>query len=183
MHSSTSLGGRRRPPLCWALLLLCAWVAVAEARGVDQEPGDFVRESFDGHPPKPQLLWLNEALRAGARSILGHDLAVLRVRYWRMEERSAWILEEIGKEEPITLGVVIDDGAVERIKVLVFRESRGFEVRYPAFTDQFNGARLATDGQLDRPIDGITGATLSVRAVSRIARLALYLHSNVRGAP
>ncbi|MCP4949490.1 MAG: FMN-binding protein [Aestuariibacter sp.] len=34
--------------------------------------------------------------------------------------------------------------------------------------------------KLDRQIDGITGATLSVRAVTRLARMALYLHSQIK---
>jgi Na+-translocating ferredoxin:NAD+ oxidoreductase RnfG subunit len=40
---------------------------------------------------------------------------------------------------------------------------------------------LATDGYLSDSIDGITGATLSVRAVERVARLALWLDMQVNG--
>lgn len=174
------MGARRRAPLCCcALLLLWTWAGLLEARGIDQEPSVFVSESFGGHPPKPQVLWLDPTLRDAARAILGHEPAMLRLRYWLADGRSAWVLEEIGKEEPITVGVVIDQGRIERLKVLVYRESRGFEVRHPAFTNQFRGARLQSDGRLDHPIDGITGATLSVSAVSRLARLALYLHARV----
>ena len=90
--------------------------------------------------------------------------------------RSAWILEEIGKDKPITVGLVVNNNTLERIRVLIFRESRGWEVRYPFFTDQFRGAGLADEHRLDRHIDGISGATLSVRALEKLARLALYLH-------
>jgi hypothetical protein len=38
--------------------------------------------------------------------------------------------------------------------------------------DQFDGATLTVKDHLDRNIDGITGATLSVGAVTRIARVA-----------
>jgi hypothetical protein len=65
--------------------------------------------------------------------------------------------------------------------VLAFRESRGWEIRYPFFTDQFSGLTLAPDGYLSKPIDGITGATLSVRAVERVTRLALWLNAQVHG--
>lgn len=99
------------------------------------------------------------------------------MRYWGEKHRTAWILEEIGKERPITVGLVIDNGRLETVKVLVFRESRGWEVRYPFFTDQFNGARLTNEHGLDRSIDGISGATLSVRALKKLARLALFLHN------
>jgi len=39
---------------------------------------------------------------------------------------------------------------------------------------------LSADGRLSHNIDGITGATLSVGAVKRIARVALVLHDNVK---
>jgi Na+-translocating ferredoxin:NAD+ oxidoreductase RnfG subunit len=76
--------------------------------------------------------------------------------------------------------VTVADGAIENVRVLEFRESRGWEVRYPFFTDQFVDARLEDDGRLDRRIDGITGATLSVAAVTRIARIALLLDGTIK---
>jgi Na+-transporting NADH:ubiquinone oxidoreductase subunit NqrC len=33
--------------------------------------------------------------------------------------------------------------------------------------------------RLDRHIDGISGATLSVNAINKLSRLALYLHQQV----
>jgi hypothetical protein len=71
---------------------------------------------------------------------------------------------------------------MELLRVLEFRESRGWEVRYPFFTDQFGGIGLRPDLQLDRPIDGISGATLSVRALKKLARLALYLTQQTQAA-
>ncbi len=76
--------------------------------------------------------------------------------------------------------MVINEGRLEIIKVLVFRESRGEEIRHPFFTDQFKDARLDHKGNLDRTIDGISGATLSVRAMKKLARLALYLDAEAR---
>ncbi|WP_069472977.1 FMN-binding protein [Candidatus Marithrix sp. Canyon 246] len=72
-----------------------------------------------------------------------------------------WILEEIGKKKPITTGIVINKGRIERFKVLIFRETRGWEVCYPFFTNQFKGNSLNNFSH----IDGISGATLSVRAL------------------
>ena len=39
---------------------------------------------------------------------------------------------------------------------------------------------LADDGYLSGSVDGITGATLSVRATEKVARLALWLDAQVR---
>lgn len=160
--------------LCILLLVLLAGHALA--RGVYQTPDEFLGEVFDPAPPAPRVLWLKGDIKTTVEQILGHRYPGLRIRYWGDGQRTAWILEEIGKEKPITVGLVVDREGMERIRVLEFRESRGWEVRYPFFTEQFNGVRLTDDRDLDRPIDGISGATLSVRALKKLARLALYLH-------
>ncbi len=150
------------------------------ARGVYQEPEDFLAEAFSGEVPEAQLIWLTGDRKEEVRELLGHRYSSLRVRYWRAGERTAWILEEIGKSEPITTGLVIDAGRIEKVKVLAFRESRGWEVRHAFFTDQFKQAQLTDQRTLDRTIDGISGATLSVRALKKLAAMALYLDQQTR---
>ncbi len=147
----------------------------AVAGGVYQEPDAFIAEVFADDPPKPGVIWPTSDLKASMKDILGHDYPGLRIRYWQQDGRTAWILDEIGKDKPITTGFVINQGRIERVRVLIFRESRGWEVRHSFFTDQFDSAALKSDHQLDRRIDNISGATLSVRAVSRLARIALLL--------
>ena len=152
------------------------------ARGTYQTTADFIAESFNAAPPKSQSMWLTGPLKVEVRKIMGHDLASLRLRYWGEPGRTVWVLEEIGKEKPITFGVVIEQDRIELIKVLAFRESRGDEIRYPFFTKQFDGLGLNEKRRLDGVVDGISGATLSVRAMKKIARLALYLHQQSKYA-
>jgi FMN-binding domain len=140
---------------------------------VYQTPEAFVAEVF-GTVPAPRVLWLTREVQAGAAAILDHPAANLRQRYWSDGAKSVWILEEIGKEELITAGFVIARGRIDHARVLAYRESRGQEVRDPAFLEQFAGAGLAKGDRLDRGIDGISGATLSVHAMERMSRLALY---------
>ena len=106
--------------------------------------------------------------------------------YWQAENatrsrtaKTAWVLEEIGKEKLITIGVVIEEQKIQAVRILKFRESRGWEVKLPSFTQQFKGSQLNDKNQLTQTVDGISGATLSVRAVTHIARLALYLQSTL----
>src|SRR3569623_1701035 len=101
-----------------------------------------------------------------------------QAREWERDGRTVWVLEETGKEQPITAGLVVDHDHIAVMKVLIFRETRGDEVRHPFFTDQFTGAGLTVQNQLDRPIDGVSGATLSTRALIKLARLALLLHQH-----
>ena len=183
---------RLLPPRPWRFLLvvalcLAAQPTLAASGGSDGEevylaPEDFLAETFPDAVPGPQVLWLGDQLQERSRGILHHAYPALRVRYWRQGERTAWILEEVGKERPITTGIVVDGGRIERVQVLIYRESRGFEVRYPAFTRQFEGARLREGREaeaLDQRIDGISGATLSVSALKRLAALALVFHRSV----
>ena len=144
------------------------------ARGIYQTDEAFLIETFHNDVPKSQVVWLKGDLQQNIRDILGHNYAGLRIRYWHKDGRKAWILEEIGKERPITFGIITVEDNVEKVTVLAFRESRGGEIRYPAFTQQFNAAKLL-DNKLDRHIDGISGATLSVRAMTAVVTLALYL--------
>lgn len=162
--------------LSWLLLIS----AYAHAGAVYQEPEAFVDQAFGGTPPEAQVIWLTGDRKTQVHEILGHDYATLRVRYWLQDARSAWVLEEIGKEQPITAGFIVKDGALESVRVLAFRESRGWEIRHPFFTDQFAAATLDARGRLSKPIDGISGATLSVNAMKKLATLALYLDHEAR---
>jgi len=138
---------------------------------------EFLDRAFSGSPPEPAVLWLSGDRKSGVRQLLGHDYPALRLRYWCRDRRSAWVLEEIGKDLPITVGIIIDRGTIRDLRVLTYRESRGGEVATPAFTDQFIDATL-DGGKLNVPIDGISGATLSVQALTRLAAMALFLNTD-----
>lgn len=161
------------------LLSLLLLAPSAWASSTYQTSEDFLNEVFAGNTPEPSILWMTGEIRTATTKILGHEPYQLRVRYWQHGQRSAWILDEIGKEQPITTGLVVNAGKLERVRVLVFRESRGWEVKYPFFTDQFLQIGLTPDFKLDKQIDGVSGATLSVRALTNLARLALYLHQHM----
>jgi hypothetical protein len=139
-----------------------------------QSQEDFLTQIFVETIPKPQLLWISRKIKPSVEKILRHKTNFLRIRYWQNTTKSVWILNEIGKTKPITVAVVIEQQKISQLKVLAFRESRGWEVKYPFFTEQFKHIALQADLQLSQKIDGISGATLSVRALTKIAQLALF---------
>lgn len=159
-----------------AVLLLLAMVLATSAQAIEQylKPEQFLAEVFTDNAPKQEVLWVTKDIAKQAEKTLGHAPNQLRQRYWRNNSKTAWIFDEVGKEEPITAGFVVSDGKIVQVRVLTYRESRGGEVRYPAFLKQYQGAGLKADQHLNRNIDGISGATLSVNAMNRMARLALY---------
>jgi len=162
------------------LLSLFVTQTAVNAESTYLEPSKFIDESFSGQTPSPKVIWIKEDLKKQIENILAHKYKSLRVRYWKKEERSVWILEEIGKTRPITTGIVIDKDKINQIKVLVFRESRGWEVRHPFFTKQFIDIGLSNNNKLTKEIDGISGATLSVRALTKLARVALLLNQHIK---
>ena len=156
--------------------LLMIMSPIILAKGVYQTPEQFITQAL-GKIPKAKVLWLKNEDKAVIANILSHQFNRLRIRYWHSAENTVWILDEIGKEKPITIGVHIKDQQIISLKVLTFRESRGDEVRHEFFTKQFNLAKLTDDNRLTHHIDGITGATLSVRALTKTARLSLWLNN------
>jgi len=166
------------------VLMFCLLPYSAMGKGVYMTPETFLAESFSPTQALVESLWLTDDIRDNAKQILNHAYPGLRIRYWHASEagrlRTAWIMNEIGKTRPITIGISIVDGHIERVRILEFRESRGSEVRMDFFTRQFVGLSMQLpERQLSDNIDGITGATLSVKAVKKAARFALYLHGLV----
>ncbi|MXY14231.1 MAG: FMN-binding protein [Proteobacteria bacterium] len=148
-----------------------------QAKGVYQTPEKFLSLTFS-EVPEAQRILLTGDLAKRVKTILGHRYKKIRVPYWQQGCRSAWILEEIGKERFITTGFVVNSGGLEKVKVLIFRESRGWEVKHDYFGKQFIDARLS-GSKLTKRIDNISGATLSVRAVTKLSKMALMLHDHV----
>lgn len=162
---------------CFAITSLTS--LSVSAKGVFQSGPDFFAEVFAPQQGESKVLWLTPEIRTQAAVIVDHPVRGLRIRYHQNTNKTAWILEEIGKEMPITIGVVVEDDVIQQVKILAYRESRGGEVRYPAYTAQYKGAALQEDYRLNQNIDGITGATLSMWAVNKAAALALYYHAVV----
>jgi Na+-translocating ferredoxin:NAD+ oxidoreductase RnfG subunit len=96
----------------------------------------------------------------------------------------AVVTEEIGRFHVITFLVAVSpEGRVKRVEVLVYRESRGGEVRYRRFLHQYEGKSLRDPIRLNRDLLNITGATLSVRAISRGVRKVLGVIHEAYGVP
>lgn len=168
--------------ICFAALFLFTSAVCVAGKGVYQTPKAFIKASL-GESSQAKLLWLSKEDKANVAEILNHKFNLLRIRYWQNGNETVWVLNEIGKEKPITIGVHISTeqnrAKIEKLKVLTFRESRGDEVRHDFYAKQFTNTSLTSDNYLNKSIDGITGATLSVRATKKVARLALWLNTKV----
>jgi Na+-translocating ferredoxin:NAD+ oxidoreductase RnfG subunit len=128
---------------------------------------------------KKKKVWLSDTQRAAIQKILG-DLIEYKERrvthYFGLDVADkpigAMIIgNEIGRSYPITFMVVLNtDGTVKDVEIMVYREPHGWEVRYESFMSQFFG-RGASDPFND--INNITGATLSVRSMTKGVKKAV----------
>jgi len=162
---------------CVVICILCFLSGMGTATAEDYMTREqFLSTAFGGESYDSKKLWLDSKLKLKTKAILGHELKGLRVRYWQNGSLTAWVFDVIGKEMPITVGVTLNAYQVKNVKILAFRESRGGEVRHGYFLEQYNKAALNDKNHLTETIDGITGATLSVRAVTNVTRLALMFN-------
>jgi len=87
----------------------------------------------------------------------------------------AWFDSHVVRTQPEVLMVVISpEGIVRRVDVLAFREPREYRAQ-PKWIQQLVGRGLDAELELKRGIRGITGATLTSRAMTRSVRLCLAL--------
>ncbi len=88
----------------------------------------------------------------------------------------ALVQNTIGKHKPMTYMVGIDSkGQVSDIELLIFRESRGSEIRQKRFNAQYEGKTVNDPVRLNKDIINISGPTMSVRSMSAGIKRVLVL--------
>jgi len=119
--------------------------------------------------------------RATIESRLGATLPEADFPIWRGRDGAkdlgwALVLEEKGRFKPITFMIhVKPDRSIGYVLVMVYRESRGDGVKRQRFLKQFRGKDLDDHLRMNRDVIGLTGATLSSRALTYGVRKALVL--------
>ncbi len=88
----------------------------------------------------------------------------------------AVLTEEKGKFLPITFMVAVNSKMkIKGVEVLVYRESRGGEVKRKRFLNQYLGKGQKNPIRINRDIANITGATISVRSINAGVRKILAM--------
>jgi len=104
---------------------------------------------------------------AQADTVILDEVTVLRVTRADVPLGYARVLDVRGKDQPITLLVATDTAIHLRdIDILVYREPYGGEVAYEPWRRQFRGRGPGDPLTVGRDIRGISGATISVNAVT-----------------
>jgi Na+-translocating ferredoxin:NAD+ oxidoreductase RnfG subunit len=83
----------------------------------------------------------------------------------------ALVTEELGKHQPITFMVALDaKNTVRRVELLQYRERYGGGVAARRFMAQFEGKSGKDSLVVGKDIDGVSGATISSKAIARGVR-------------
>jgi hypothetical protein len=120
-------------------------------------------------PPKKLAASLERVFGPGAvvDSIDGDSALVLRLRRAGALLGYAEVDNVMGKDQPITYLVAVDSSLhLLDVDILVYREPYGGEVAYEPWRRQFRGKQPGETLQVGREIRGISGATISVNAVT-----------------
>jgi len=163
-------------------IVMAAWIAAAAASAQvflsEERATAVVLKDCDAVEREEKTV--SPADRAALEKLAGLRFPIPRYTFLRCASgdapRYAVILDEIGKSEPITFMVGVEsDGSAGEVALMVFRESRGAEVRQGRFTRQFKSKKLNDPIRVNQDIVCWTGATLSSEAMARAVKKALAL--------
>lgn len=113
-----------------------------------------------------------------ARAPIDSQLLTVYLGYRNHEViRYAFIDTHVVRTKPEALMIVLTpDGEVDATHLLAFYEPMQYRPG-ERWLEQFPAKTLEDDLRVDNGVDGITGSTLTARAVSRSVRRALAIHS------
>lgn len=137
-------------------------------------------------PPAKVALSIRRVFGPDARidSLKADSASVLRISHGGALDGFAVVRNVKGKDQPITFLVAVgSDGLLRDVDILVYREPYGGEVAYEPWRKQFRGKGPDAPLAVGKDIRGISGATISVNAVTLAVRrtLADFAHWRDRG--
>lgn len=165
---------RSRLPLCLALAALLAPPRGAHAQEVlltrEQALHEIFPEAVSSTVERKEL---DANMREQLHRTLGREVYEDAVDVTRLYDAAghlqgyAVVTEEIGKYRPITFMVgVTPQLSIKDVAVMVYRESRGGDVKRKRFLDQYRGKTVKDPIDSNRDIINISGATISVRSMN-----------------
>jgi Na+-translocating ferredoxin:NAD+ oxidoreductase RnfG subunit len=163
--------------------LLPAFVAAAPYATLDEA----ARRAFpDATSFHEQLV---QATSDDLKAIAATGGTAPRASTWRAlaamkgDQPLGWVIADgvIGKFEVIDYAVAIGtDGKVKAVEILAYRESHGYEVKLPAWRQQFVGKDASAPLRVGQDIANVSGATMSCTHVTEGVRHLVALAARLR---
>ena len=160
------------------LLLVIATISTSAFSEEIADKNRFLMSGLDVKElPGHSYIIINENIQDNIKKILNDTYHLPIIKYWKAGNKVGFILETIGKHEFITTGYIVENNKIIDVKVLVYRENYGYEIKHDYFLDQIRGNSVKKNGKLVKSIANISGATLSVKAMRKLSKLSLYLYT------
>lgn len=130
-----------------------------------------------------------QATPADLQAMTASGGAAPRAGSWRAlaamkgDQPLGWVIADgvIGKFEVIDYAVAIGtDGKVRGVEILAYRESHGYEVKLPAWRQQFVGKDASSPLRVGSDIANVSGATMSCTHVTDGVRHLVALAARLR---
>jgi transcriptional regulator of nitric oxide reductase len=182
--SRHALGKARRPAL--AIMLLVAVFSAARAK-VLVTPEEAVREAFAGASAEKRTDYLDQTQAEAIAKLAGSAPSSRIVISYRASRDgralgAAYLETHVVRTLPESILVVLDpQGRVAKVEILSFDEPDQYRPK-PRWMDQFTGRTLDGELSLATGIRGVTGATLSSRAITAAVRRVLATDQILRTA-
>ena len=158
------------------ITLLCSFFSSTSLGKLSVEEEKFLKKLEATEPLTKSRLILKKDQLKKIQIPMGHTYKKRIFKYWvTSNDQTVWILNSIGKYKPITAAFVVDSCKIKSAHVLVYREQHGYEIKFDSFLSQFSAVAINKETNLNKKIDNISGATLSVNSMDRMARTALLL--------
>ena len=119
------------------------------------------------------ILKLDKQMKKKVENTVKQKFYKDKLYYWTITEGDstkayAFLDNVIGKSMPITFMVILNiDGEIENVNVIKYREAYGSEVGSKSWLQQFINFNNNSDYNIGKDIDGISGATISVKSISK----------------
>jgi Na+-translocating ferredoxin:NAD+ oxidoreductase RnfG subunit len=163
---------RSRVVVAFALVMAATGIARSSASTDSAARGSLRKMFGDSISVVPETVRLSQdqkdtiALHSRTRW-LGDSVRVLRCLAHGKAAGYGFLDEVYGKTQLITYLVGLKpDGTVNDVDILVYRESYGGEISYESFRKQFRDKSARDRLTPGRDIKNISGATISVRAIT-----------------
>lgn len=154
-----------------------------EAGGIKQQTEELITRQF-GNRTKVEFrkLELTSALKKRIEARAGQRFFRNSIYSWKITRDDTIVgyalLDNVkGKSLPITFLVLFDnEGNILTTHVVKYREAIGGEISNKRWNRQFSGKTHQSSFTVGKDIDGISGATISVNAMTRgIYKLAILM--------
>ena len=175
----------------WVLIASLALAFSVRADQVFLREADAPRAIFGEHVSSVRKsLDLSDAERVELSRILERKIEVRSYPYLEIRADDGdpkrrlgtiFLFDVVGQSLPITFAVgVKEDGALQDMQVMVYREPHGDEIRERRFRSQFAGKKLQDPIVVGKDIDAVSGATISSNSAAYAARKGLALAEILR---